>query len=122
MDTKGKKILVIEDDVKLADNVKMYLELNDYDVQTANNGQTGLDLCESFSPDLIISDVMMPELDGFSLLKRLQRIKSDVPIIIMTAKDKLRDLFEVEGVTAFLPKPFKMEELENKVREILTNE
>jgi DNA-binding response OmpR family regulator len=117
-----KKILVIEDEVSLAENIKSYLELKEYVVKVAHNGIEGLNLCETFFPDLVLTDVMMPEMDGFSMLKQLQKIRNDIPVIILTGKNKLKDLFEVEGIQAFLTKPFNMVELEAKIRAVLTNE
>lgn len=118
----SKKILVIEDEKALAENIKSYLDMKGYEVKTANDGIAGLNLCETFSPDLVLSDVMMPEMDGFSMLKQLQKIRSDIPVIILTGKNKLKDLFEVEGIQAFLTKPFDMAELEEKIRTVLNNE
>ncbi|MFC1809244.1 response regulator [Candidatus Omnitrophota bacterium] len=117
----SKKVLIIEDDKVLADNIKSYLELKGYLARAAYDGVEGLNLCETFSPDLVLSDVMMPEMDGFSMLKQLQKIRADIPVIILTGKDKLKDLFEVEGIQAFLTKPFDMAELEEKIRTVLSN-
>ncbi len=118
----SKKVLVIEDEKALAENVKQYLEMKGYTVKAANDGVEGLNLFETFAPDLVLSDVMMPEMDGFSMLKQLQKIRSDIPVIILTGKNKLKDLFEVEGIQAFLTKPFDMAELEEKIRTVLNNE
>jgi len=117
-----KKVLVIEDDISLAENIKAYLELKEYVAKVAHDGIEGLNLCETFSPDLVLSDVMMPEMDGFSMLKQLQKIRKDIPVIILTGKNKLKDLFEVEGIQAFLTKPFNMVELEQKIKAILSKE
>jgi len=119
---QGKKILIIEDDARLAENVQKYLELKGYVVAYAANGNEGLSLCTAFSPDLIISDVMMPEMDGFSMIKQLQKGQMSIPVIIVTGRDKLKDLFEVEGVAGFIAKPFDMAELEKKICKVLQGE
>jgi len=115
------KVLIIEDDPHLSQNIKAYLELKDYEVQTADNGEEGLKMSVSFAPDLVVSDVIMPELDGYSMFKQLQQICSDTPVIIITAKEKLKDLFALEGVSAFFAKPFDMSEFEAKIAELIAN-
>ena len=116
----GKKILLIEDELKLGENLKSYLEMREFTVNHAINGEEGLKLLDSFGPDLVISDIIMPEMDGYSMLKQLKKIRGDVPVIILTGKDKLKDLFEVEGIEGFLTKPFNLVEVENKIKEVLS--
>lgn len=118
----GRKVLIIEDDVRLGENMKNYLSLQGARTELAGNGEIGLRLCEEFDPEIIISDVMMPEMDGFSMVKRLQKINKNIPVIIVTAKNKLKELFEVEGVAGFISKPFTMGELEDRIKSVLYGE
>ena len=115
----GKKVLLIEDELKLGENLKNYLEMREFTVSHAINGEEGIKLVENFNPDLVISDIIMPEMDGYSMLKQLKKLRADLPVIILTGKDKLKDLFEVEGIEGFLTKPFNLVEVENKIKEVL---
>ena len=105
-----KKILVVDDEEKLAANLKVFLELNGYEVFAGHNGEEGLKLAREHKPDLIISDIMMPIMDGYTMLKELKvdNAMVDVPVIMLTAKDGLNDLCEIEGSAQFLVKPFDL--------------
>lgn len=120
----SKKILVVDDEVKLASNVKVFLELNGYDVKMAHNGQEGINVASEFIPDLIISDVMMPVMDGYTMLKELKVNSSlqNIPVIMLTAKDGLSDLCEIEGSAQFLVKPFDLNMLLEVVQKFLPSE
>lgn len=116
-----KKILLVDDEEKLTRNLKVFLELNGYDVTTANNGKDGVEAAKECQPDLIISDIMMPQMDGYTMLKT---IKSDlsltsIPVIMLTAKDGLSDLCEIEGSAQFLVKPFELNMLLEVVKKCL---
>jgi DNA-binding response OmpR family regulator len=106
----AKKILVVDDEEKLAANLKVFLELNGYEVFVGNDGEQGLERARAHKPDLIISDVMMPKMDGYSMLKELKMDQelSQTPVIMLTAKDGLSDLCEIEGSAQFLVKPFDL--------------
>lgn len=104
------KILVVDDEEKLTNNVKVFLELNGYDVCVAHNGKEGIAKARAEKPNLIVSDVMMPVMDGYTMLKELkfdQQLK-DIPVVMLTAKEGLSDLCEIEGAAQFLPKPFDL--------------
>ncbi len=117
-----KKILVVDDEEKLAANLKVFLELNGYEVEVGNNGEEGLAKAKAFNPDLIISDVMMPVMDGYTMLKEIKMDQSliDTPIIMLTAKDGLSDLCEIEGSAQFLVKPFDLNLLLDVVKKHLS--
>ena len=121
MEKKNKKVLLVDDEVKLVATVKVFLELNGYDVVTAHNGQEGLQVARAEIPDLIVSDIMMPVMDGYSMLKELKTdVKfKDIPVIMLTAKDGLSDLCEIEGARQFLVKPFDLEMLVQVVQRFL---
>ncbi|MBT8220871.1 MAG: response regulator [Bacteroidia bacterium] len=104
------RILVIEDNTDVRENLCEILELSGYDVISTFNGKKGVEMAISESPDLIICDVMMPELDGFGVLKILSQHKSAfrVPFIFLTAKTEKRDIRRGMGLGAsdFITKPF----------------
>jgi len=103
-----KKILVVDDSLDILDIIRTLLESSDYEVITASDGEQGMEKTKSTKPDLIILDVMMPKMDGYTFIKTKkcdQDIK-DIPVIILTGKSEMADLFMVEGVGDYLIKPF----------------
>ena len=111
------KILVIEDEVRIARFVTLELEHEGYEVQAAHDGRSGLKLCESWQPDLLILDLMLPELSGIEVCRRLRQ-NSDVPIIMLTAKDDVSDkVMGLDmGADDYMTKPFAIEELLARIR------
>jgi len=114
----SKKILVVDDEEELRDFISMRLEANGYEVVTAGNGIEGLKVVVDEKPDLIISDVLMPEMDGFAFYKILKEDEAtkDIPVLILTARGKMEDTFRVLGVDDFLSKPFQADELLSKIQ------
>ncbi|MDQ7028181.1 MAG: response regulator transcription factor [Anaerolineae bacterium] len=114
------KILIVEDDVKTANLLRLYLRQAGYKVEVANDGYTGLDLSRSMQPDLIVLDLMLPNLGGLDIC-RLLRLESSVPIIILTAKateeDVLRGL--ALGADDYIAKPFSPREVVARVKTVL---
>lgn len=110
-----KKILVIEDEASLRQNIAELLTLEDFKVVVAENGLTGVTIAESEIPDLIICDVMMPELDGYGVLEKLRQnsLLSTVPFIFLTAKSSKSDFRQgMElGADDYVTKPFTAKEL-----------
>lgn len=102
------KIAIIEDDQAIAQMYRLKFEAEGYDVQTAENGRIGLDLVESFSPDIILLDIMMPEMTGDEMLKRLRATPfgTDVKVIILTNMGEQEAPPELQklGVSAFIVK------------------
>jgi DNA-binding response OmpR family regulator len=115
-----KKILVVEDEKKIAEVVAAYLEQDGYSVTTTSSGSRGLDLADELSPDLIVLDLMLPDLSGEEVCRRL-RGRSDVPIIMLTARTSEEE--RVQGLTMgaddYLIKPFSPRELVARVKSIL---
>lgn len=110
----GKKIvLIVEDEPELRELVAERLSELGYQVYQAANGEEGLALVAKVTPDVIVSDVLMPKKDGNRFLKELRQSEpgKNIPFIVLTARVAMRDYFEVEGVDAFLTKPFKIENL-----------
>ncbi len=114
-----KKILVIEDNAEVRDNISEILELSDYKVITAENGKKGVELALKEIPDLIVCDIMMPELDGYGVLHLLNKhIETyGIPFIFLTAKSEKTDLRKgmEMGADDYLTKPFDGIELLNAI-------
>jgi two-component system OmpR family response regulator len=107
------KILLIEDHAPLRESLVQGLQEEGFVVESAEDGETGLWLARSSSPDAIVLDLMLPRLDGLSLLQQLRRRDTHTPVIILTARDAVED--RVEGLNLgaddYLPKPFAFDEL-----------
>jgi DNA-binding response OmpR family regulator len=115
------KILVVEDEKKVASFIKRGLEEENYEVDTASNGEAGIQLAVEGSYNMIILDVMLPKRDGMSVVKELRARKNMVPVLILSAKDSLEDV--VAGLNSgsddYLTKPFAFAELLARVEAIL---
>ena len=115
-----KRVLVIDDDAKTVDLVKLYLDRDGYQVLTAYNGVEALRLAREGHPDLIVLDLMLPDIDGLEICRTLRR-EVDVPIIMLTARttdqDKLTGLDL--GADDYVTKPFSPKELAARVRAVL---
>ena len=115
-----EKILIIEDDIKISDLVKLYLEKDGFRVAVANDGKQGLEKIAKENPDLIILDLMLPEIDGLTIAKSV-RAESHIPIIMLTAKDEETDkIVGLEiGADDYVTKPFSPKELIARVKALL---
>ena len=111
------RVLVVEDDVSLNETLRFNLEREGYDVETAFDGEAGLDLARRVSPDLILLDVMLPLLSGTEVLRQL-RMDSDVPVLLLTARtgeiDRVQGLDL--GADDYITKPFGLAELLARMR------
>ncbi len=116
-----EKILVIEDDPSILDGLVHNLGYEGYEVLAAGDGTTGLDLALAHRPDLVLLDIMLPGLDGFALLKALERQEVSIPVIVITAKDQQAD--KVRGLDLgaddYLTKPFSLRELFARINAVL---
>jgi DNA-binding response OmpR family regulator len=116
----GARVLVVDDEARMIDFIRMNLELEGFQVLEARNGLEALDMVRKHIPDLIILDIMMPQLDGFEALRMLREFSS-VPVIMLTAKgeedDKVRGL-EL-GADDYVTKPFGARELMSRVKAVL---
>ncbi|MBL7927529.1 MAG: response regulator transcription factor [Bacteroidia bacterium] len=121
MNKQKEKILLVEDDTNFGSVLKNYLELNDYDVTLARDGQEGLDRFYKTKHDLCVLDVMMPKKDGFSLAKDIRQHNANVPIIFLTAKSMKEDMIEgfKSGADDYLTKPFDSEVLLFKIKALI---
>lgn len=115
-----KKILVVDDEKHIVEIIKAYLEQNGFKANTAYDGKTALELLNSQSPDLIILDLMLPEISGWDVCREVRK-KSDIPIIMLTARDDTTDkIIGLElGADDYVTKPFDPKELVTRVKAIL---
>lgn len=114
------KILIIEDEKKIARFVELELSHEGYETDKATNGREGLEKIESGGYDLVILDIMLPELNGIEVLRRARRT-TDVPVILLTARDSVTDKVSGldMGANDYITKPFAIEELLARIRAIL---
>lgn len=114
------KVLVVEDEEKIARFIELELIHEGYKVIKVNNGREGLEIAEKGEVDLVLQDVMLPELNGLEVLRRLRKT-SDIPVIMLTARDAVMD--KVSGLDAgaddYITKPFAIEELLARIRTAL---
>lgn len=120
METKIK-ILLVEDDQAITDNLSSLLERSGYKVQVALNGAAALQQVTSFAPHLIVSDVIMPVMDGRELLRRLRQVNNWTPVILLTqvGSSTERAMALEEGADDYLNKPFDPYELVARIRSVL---
>lgn len=121
MEAIKSKILLVEDDTNFGKVLKNYLELNDYVVELARDGILGLAAFRREKYDLCILDVMMPNLDGFSLAEEIRNIDPDIPLFFLTAKNMKEDILNGYrlGADDYILKPFDSEILLHKIKAIL---
>lgn len=115
------RILLIEDDIHISRLLKMELEHEGYSVEELSSGLSALDQLEEANPHLVILDVMLPELDGFSVLEGLKEISPHTPVIMLTARTDLKDRVRglKSGADDYITKPFEIEELLARIEVIL---
>ena len=115
------RILLVEDEDHIRDVVKLNLELDGYEVVTSANGKKALDLIGGQHFDLLLLDVMLPEVDGFSITEQVRLSNPDIPILLLTAKDTAQDRIVglKKGADDYLTKPFNLEELLLRVSKLL---
>ena len=114
------RILVADDEANIRRILKTRLEMQGHELALAENGAEALELFRGFEPDLVVLDVMMPELDGFAVTERI-RAQSEVPIILLTALNEVADrITGLElGADDYIVKPFSPKELEARIRSVM---
>jgi DNA-binding response OmpR family regulator len=117
-----KKILIVEDDLSIAELEKDYLELEGFEVKICNNGVDGLNALKTKAFDLLILDVMLPKIDGYTILRSLQEEK-DIPVLMVSAKKE--DIDKIKGLSLgaddYITKPFNPSELVARVKSHIRN-
>ena len=115
------RVLVVDDESNITDLVSTALRYEGFDVATAHDGREALSTVETFRPDLIVLDVMLPDVDGFEVQRRLLDHARPTPVVFLTARDATED--KVRGLTIggddYVTKPFSLEELVARIRSVL---
>jgi len=118
-----KRVLVVDDDQDLLKMLKLRIESEGFEFVGAQDGEEMLRIVKIKKPDVIILDVMLPKIDGYTALREMKKQEGykDIPVIVLTAKEKKKvgDLFVLEGVSFFIEKPFEPKELLGKIRSLL---
>ncbi|GAA4870742.1 response regulator transcription factor [Pseudonocardia benzenivorans] len=120
-DGSAVRVLVVDDEATLSDLLGMALRYEGWDVRTEADGASAVRAAREFRPDAVVLDVMLPDLDGLEVLRRMRADTPDVPVLFLTAKDAVED--RVAGLTAggddYVTKPFSLEELVARLRGLL---
>jgi len=115
------RILVVDDEPNIVDVISMALRFQDFEVESAGNGADAIAKVSSFKPQLIVLDVMLPDMEGFDVARRIGAQQARVPIIYLTARDATED--KIRGLSLggddYVTKPFSLEELVARIRSIL---
>ncbi|HNV85551.1 MAG TPA: response regulator [Candidatus Omnitrophota bacterium] len=116
----AKKILLVDDDPHIVQLLKTRLAASQYEIVTASDGEEGFEKLKAESPDMVLLDILMPKMDGYGFVLRMkeENLLSKTPVIMLTAKDNMKDLFEMEGVSDYIVKPFQAAELLNKIEAV----
>jgi DNA-binding response OmpR family regulator len=116
----GKRVLVAEDEQRISQLLKMYLERESFVVEVANNGEAALEIAMKESFDVIILDILMPGMNGFSVLEEIRKTK-DTPVIMLSAKGEAHDLKRGEelGASEYILKPFSPKDVVSKIKGLL---
>ena len=121
IDGSPVRALVVDDEVSLGDLLQMALRYEGWDVRAATGGQQALSIARQFKPDVVVLDVMMPDLDGLEVLHRMRADGLDIPVLFLTAKDAVDD--RIAGLTAggddYVTKPFSLEEVVARLRGLI---
>lgn len=116
-----KKIMIVDDDPHILLLYKMELEEEGYTVVTANSGKKAIEIFEAENPDLVTLDILMPDIDGISVLRKMKEAKPRMPIIMSTAYD-YRDDFAVWASEAYVVKSADLKELKATIKKLLTRD
>ena len=117
----AKKILIIDDDPTLTKMLDTFLSAHDFAVGIAPDGEEGIAKVKEEQPDLIILDVQMPKMNGYTFMFELKKVHSgrNVPVIVLTAKEGMAEIFKVEGVKEYITKPFQPEVLLTNIKKYI---
>jgi two-component system OmpR family response regulator len=120
-DGEPARVLVVDDESTLTELMHLALRYEGCEVRTAATGHTAVKLAKEFAPDVVVLDIMLPDLDGLEVLRRIRGHRPDVPVLFLTAKDSVED--RIAGLTAggddYVTKPFSLEEVVARLRALL---
>jgi len=115
-----KIVLLVDDDLDLAKMLKLRIESEGYEFKHAGDSKGFLEILNIKKPDVILLDIMLPNIDGYSVLREMRKDEkyADIPVIILSAKEKKKvgDLFVLEKIAFFIEKPFDIKDLLEKIR------
>src|SRR4051812_44265491 len=115
------RVLVVDDEPNIVDVISMALRFQGFDVESAGTGADAIAAVAAFKPELIVLDVMLPDMEGFDVARRLGAQRARVPIVFLTARDSTED--KIRGLTIggddYVTKPFSLEELIARIRSVL---
>ncbi|GGQ12649.1 response regulator transcription factor [Streptomyces roseolilacinus] len=115
------RVLVVDDESSLSELLSLALRYEGWEVRSAENGADAVRAARDFRPDAVVLDVMLPDMDGLSVLQRLRRDRNDVPVLFLTARDSVED--RIAGLTAggddYVTKPFSLEEVVARLRGLI---
>jgi len=119
---RRKKVLVVDDELDFLSIMNFFLTLEGYNVETVSDGAEAIKSVKKERPDLILLDVIMPRMDGYSALRELRqdRMTKDIPVIMLSILDQTEEQTESLNITDYLVKPFSSERLIQKIRQTLT--
>ena len=108
-----KKILIVDDDGSVLNLLRVFLTEKGFEAHTAQDGLDAIEKLKTVTPDLILLDVIMPKLDGYGFVREIKKNPKfrQIPIVVLTAREMMRDVFIQEGVQHFVVKPYNPEEL-----------
>lgn len=119
----GKKILIADDSSMVRHLILKFLDGEGYDIVTTSDSADVVDLIHEINPDLVISDIMMPGMDGYTFVRHIRKEKTpeSLPVIMMSTKNKetMEDLFVSYGISGYLQKPFEKEQLIALIKKVL---
>ena len=119
-----KIVLLVDDDADITKVLKVRIEAEGYEFMSAGDGKEMLEILKIKKPDVVLLDIILPNMDGYSALREMRKNEkcADIPVIILSAKEKRKvgDLFELEKVTFFVEKPFDTKDLMEKISEAIT--
>ena len=117
-DGSAVRVLVVDDEPTLTELLSMALRYEGWEVRTAGDGRAAVRAAREFRPDAVVLDVMLPDIDGLEVLRRLRAAAADVPVLFLTARDAVED--RIAGLTAggddYVTKPFSLEEVVARLR------
>ncbi len=117
----NRKVLIVEDDENIAELLQLYLEKEGFQTMIASTGKRGVELFEVFAPDLVLLDIMLPEMDGWGVCRAIREGGSQTPVIMLTAKGETRDKVSglEMGADDYIVKPFEMKEVLARIHAVM---
>jgi len=119
----GRKIMLVDDDQDFIQLLEFDLKKHGYEVMTAGNGEEGLERLKTEKPALIILDIKMPKVDGYTFVRRLKKDAEtkDIPVIVLTSYEPMKDMFQLEGVQDYVVKSVNMDLLLTSIEKNLNS-